>query len=143
LALKHAKKIREAQRIAQWQYVQSVLVGVGNLMFTWSGIERQINTLICAYHHDAPEKLRARGLPSNIGEKVKYLVEVGRDERLPSQLRRAISGWVPELNRLCRHRHLIAHGMVFQRNRNSTEWYVQELVLKGDMPVYKEHFFIP
>lgn len=141
LALKHLKAVRQRQREAQWTYAQSVLVGVGNLIFSWSFIERQLNTVICQYHHHASARMKKHGLPDSIGAKITYLVEVGRDERVPESLRKAINDWIPQLNRLRHHRHLIAHGTIFQRNRNSTEWYVQDLTLRGDTPTFREEFF--
>src|SRR3546814_2097644 len=141
LALKHLQQKRKERQDAHWSYVQSVLVGVGNLMGTWGFIERQIGTLICNHFPHAPEKLRKNGLPSTLEQKIKYLVEIAKDERMPEQLRLEIREWVSELHRLRLHRHLIAHGTLFQRNTFSVRWYVHELTLRGDRPEFPAHSF--
>src|SRR3546814_13030891 len=106
-------------------------------MGTWGFIERQIGTLICNHFPHAPEKLRKNGLPSTLEQKIKYLVEIAKDERMPEQLRLEVREWVSELHRLRLHRHLIAHGTLFQRNTFSVRWYVHELTLPGDRPEFR------
>lgn len=140
LALLHLKRIRAQQLDVSWAYTQSVLVQVGNLMISWAGIERQLNQLICSYHPYAPATMK-RKLPDNLSDKINYLVTMGRDQRLPGQLREAIAEWVPKLGRLRNHRHLIVHGMLFQRSRFSTDWFCHELKLEAGNPKVVEHRF--
>lgn len=109
-------------------------------MMSWGLIERQINTLICQYHHIAPDKLRRRGLPSQLGKKIDYLVAIGNDERLPNHLRSAIKGWVPAINRLRSHRDLIVHGNLSQVGR-SFRWRAQLLTLRGQEPTFEDRYF--
>lgn len=123
-----------------WQYVQSVLIGVGNLIRTWSFIERQLNTLICNYHPIASDKVREHGLPMSLERKIKYLIILSKDERLPITLRDAIRVWVPDLNRLRHHRHWIVHGNLSQVGRTQ-KWRAQLLTLKGNGPTFEDRYF--
>ena len=138
LALTHLKKVRTKQADIAWQYTQSVLSGVGTLIFIWAGVERMLNTLICSYHPHAPTKLKARPLPSDLHSKIKYLVEIRKDSRLPEELRDKIADWIPRLGRLSEHRHRVVHGLMFQRNRYSTEWYAQQTTMKEGSPEIHE-----
>lgn len=138
LALVHAQLVRAKQREAQWQYTQSILTGIGNLIFSWSGIERMLNTLICAYHPFASDKTRRRKLPDNLTDKIEYLVAMSQDMRLPADLRNSIKGWIPRLGRLRNHRHLIIHAMIFQRNKNSTDWFAHQLKMRDGNPEIEE-----
>jgi hypothetical protein len=138
LGLMHIQSVRAKQREAQWRYTQTVLIGVGNLIGTWCGIERQLNTLICQYHPFATEKVRRKPLPDNLTAKIDYLVSISQDTRLPDGFRQKVADWVPRLGRLRNHRHLIVHGMIFQRNRSSTDWFAHRLTMQDGNPKIEE-----
>ena len=60
--------MRTKRKDAKWQYVQSVLVTVGNMTITWSGIERVLDELIAWYQQNCtdlskPHPLQFRGHP--------------------------------------------------------------------------------
>ncbi len=140
LGLRHLATLRKQRDDANWTYVQSVLASIGSLMMSWGLIERQINTLICQYHHIASDKLRTRGLPSSLGEKIAYLVVIGNDERMPSVLRSAIKEWVPAIGRLRSHRDWIVHGNLSQVGR-TFRWRAQLLTLRGHEPAFEDRYF--
>jgi hypothetical protein len=117
-----------------------VIAGLGQTVQHWSFIERQLNTLVCNYHPYAPDRLRKNGLPSSLGEKIRYLVQVSKDERLPAELTQSIRSWVPDLDRLRKHRDWIVHGNLSQVGR-SLRWKAQLLTLKGGGPVLEDRIF--
>jgi hypothetical protein len=140
LGLRHLATVRKERSDANWAYVHSVLSSIGTLMMSWGLIERQINTLICQYHYIAPEKLRRKGLPSSLGEKINYLVAIAKDERLPISLRSSIQEWIPAIGRLRSHRDWIVHGNLAQVGR-SLRWRAQLLTLRGDEPAFEDRYF--
>ncbi len=138
MALVDLKRARERQRKVQDDYTRGILSGVGTLIFIWSGIERQLNSLICFYHPHSSPKMQSKPLPDNLNQKILYLVEIGADQRIPGHIRDKIAEWVPKLGRLRNHRHLLVHGMMFQKNRNSTKWFAHELKMQAGWPAVEE-----
>lgn len=138
LALWDLRKVRADRSNARSRYENSVMSGIGTLIFIWGGIERQLNSLICFYHPYAPAKLRAKPLPDNLNQKILYLVEIGRDPRVPDRVKHKITSWIPKLGRLREHRHLIVHGTVFQKDRASKRWFAHRLKMNAGWPVVEE-----
>ena len=136
--LSDLKRTRVRKKSIRDQYEISILSGVGTLIFVWGSIERQLNSLICFYHPHSSDRLRDNGLPDSLKQKIQYLVEIGNDPRVPDQTKLKIKEWIPKLGRLRNHRHLVVHGMMFQKNIGSMQWFAHRLKMNAGWPVVEE-----
>lgn len=138
MALLDLKRTRTRQVKVRAQYESTIMSGIGTLIFIWAGIERLLNSLICIYHPHSSSKLQDKPLPDSLNQKIQYLVEIGKDPRLPDHIKHKIREWIPKLGRLKEHRHIIVHGMMFQKNRGSTKWFAHRLKMSAGWPTVEE-----
>jgi hypothetical protein len=111
----------------------SFLSLIGQYVKTWAGVERYINEFIIVYHPDAPKKMKSRGLPSTLNEKIQYLSSVASDDRLAPFLKEHLLEWVARIGKQRDFRHLMIHGIGFRRRSYfEHEWNFQKLTIKGD-----------
>lgn len=121
--------MRTKRKDAKWQYVQSVLVTVGNMTITWSGIERVLDELIAWYQQNCTDLSKPH--PLSLSNKLKYLRLMQCDERLTDETRAFLRNVRIEAKRLGNERHEIIHGMLWHKGGFSLEWTTQRVIYEG------------
>lgn len=83
-----------------------------------------LNTFIVVYHPNG----KVSSLPENLGDKVKYMAAIAKDERLPDALRDKFRCWAEQLGGEMEHRHMLVHGLGQTRwNGDKFQWSYQTL----------------
>ena len=140
LLLAKRRKERAYHLNARWAFDQSVLSGIGLYVMIWSGLEGMLNHFIVAYHPHRPASLKI--LPRDLQSKVKYLSEVVKDQRLPSDLRQRIGEIAADLGRESDYRHNLVHGYGFRKPRlGNLSWTFQWIDLRGNEPKLVEETY--
>lgn len=134
LILLAARRDRALLQRARQDYALSVMTGFGNFLQSWGVVERIADTLIAGYFPHAVDKIRQNGLPSSLGDKVKFLIVMANDERLSPDLKPKFKHWASEIGRLSHFRHLVVHG--FFSKVGPLVWEGQMLTLKGSDPTF-------
>ena len=133
LVLARRRKQRKYHLDARWNFDQSVLSCIGLYVTVWAGVERMLNEFIVAYHPHRAALLKV--LPSDLQAKVKYLAEVGKDERLPLALRIHFSEIAAALGRESGYRHNLVHGYGYRKRMlGNMDWTFQWLDLRAKEP---------
>lgn len=127
-ALQYAFKQRAKRADTRWEYRQSVLVTVGNVTIIWAGVERMLDELIAYWQHLATDLSKEH--PRSLKNKLDYLKDIQKDERLNGAIREFLRVIRIEAKRLGDERHDIIHGLL--HNIGSTlDWRTQRVIYEG------------
>lgn len=127
--MQHVRRIRERQRAIRWEYVQSILVTVGNMTIAWAGIERMLDELI-AWYQQARTSLE-REHPINLKNKLEYLRFMQRDPNFTPEIQDFLRTARIEAKRLSGERHNIIHGLLHFESIYTLRWHTQRVVYDG------------
>lgn len=125
----YAKQVKAKRKEAQWAYVQSVLVTVGNITIMWAGIERLLDELIAWYQQNCTDLSKKH--PKPFSEKIRYLNRMVEDERFTDETSNFFRFMASEAERLSDDRNDIIHGMLWHKGGLSLNWQTQRVVYDG------------
>lgn len=122
----------------RWNYRQSVLVTVGNITIMWAGVERMLDELIAHWQILATDLSQEH--PKSLSNKLNYLKNIQRDERLNDSIRQFLRATRIEAKRLGVERHDIIHGLL--HNLGSTlNWRTQRVIYDGPFARIQHRYY--
>ena len=129
-AMQHALRTRQKQSKARWNYVQSILTTIGNITISWASIELILAHLI-VWHHSKHNLRPEKGWPRMKASQLNHLKQIENDGTLDKATTAKLRDIRLRIGELNDFRISVIHGVLHQRNRNSTDWHTHSVKIDG------------